>query len=152
MANNNKNKKPPIGGNNCTWNFKPCKYKKTIIKKSQYRKLPNGDIEIMAREDQIGFKTCKRTRRKPNNGGSGSHNDGNKNKTTKQLLVEFMDRQEKFNRTILARLDEHGQIIDHVLSRLVNVESRLDNLESRLDKQEKFNSWVKDVFKRNNLK
>ena len=103
----------------------------------------------MAREDQIGFKACKRTRRKPGNGGSCGQNDGNKNKTTKQLLIEFMGKQEKFNRTILARLDEHGHIIDHVLSRLVNVESRLVNLESRLDKQEKL---LNNVIKLNNLK
>ena len=47
--------------NKTDWKYKACRYKKVIIKKSQYRILPNGDIEIMARESEIGFKTRKKT-------------------------------------------------------------------------------------------
>ena len=108
----------------------------------------------MAREDTIGFKTTKRKPRKPGNGGSGNSNGGgntndNKNKTTKQLLLDFMDRQEKFNRTILARLDEHGQIIDHVLTRLVNLESKVVNLEKDVSSVK---IEIKRLKKDNNLK
>ena len=72
-------KNPPKGGNDDSWKFKPCRYKKTIIKKGNWKILPNGDLVIMERVSEIGFKTRKKT-----NGGRG--------KTTKQILLEFIDQ------------------------------------------------------------
>ena len=78
MSHSKNIKNPPKGGNNDSWNFKPCRYKKTIIKKGNWKILPNGDLVIMARESEIGFKSRKKT-------GGGNR------PTNRELLLELRE-------------------------------------------------------------
>jgi hypothetical protein len=44
-----------------------------------------------------------------------------------------------------------NQALKPVLSRLDNIESNVQTINIRLDKQDEFNQYVRNVFKRNNL-
>jgi hypothetical protein len=69
-----------------------------------------------------------------------------KSKTTKELLLEFMSKQDAFNKVVTSRFDTIDTRLISLENRMTKVEDRLGIVETTLKDQKKFNQVVSDYM------